>query len=89
MTALNNRNGILLMLAAMAGFTLEDVFIKQLSSTIPTGQILITSGIVGSIFFGYISFAKGQKLFSADVWTRKTIARMLGEGILRERRLAT
>lgn len=69
------------MLAAMAGFTLEDVFIKQLSSTISTGQILVTSGIVGTIFFGWVSVAKGHQIMNADAWTPATIGRMVGEAI--------
>lgn len=78
---MNNRNGILLMLAAMAGFTLEDVFVKQLSGTFSTAQILMTSGIFGSVFFAAVSVSKGHKVLSADVWTPATLARMLGEAI--------
>jgi len=69
------------MLAAMAGFTLEDVFIKQLSSTFSISQILMTSGVFGSIFFTMINVSKGHKIFRFDVWTRATIVRMLGEAI--------
>lgn len=38
------------MLAAMAGFTIEDAFIKQLSSTISIGQILIIIGLCSCVF---------------------------------------
>ena len=69
------------MLAAMAGFTLEDVFIKQLSSTFSTSQILMTSGVFGTIFFTTVCISKGQKIIAPNVWTRATIARMLGEAI--------
>ena len=78
---MNNRTGILLMLAAMLGFTLEDVFIKQLSSTFSTAQILMTSGVFGSVFFTTVNLRKGYKFLKADVWTKATIARMLGEAI--------
>ena len=78
---MNNRTGILLMLAAMLGFTLEDVFIKQLSSTFSTAQILMTSGVFGSVFFTAVNLRKGHKFLKADVWTKATIARMLGEAI--------
>lgn len=78
---MNNRNGILLMLFAMAGFTLEDVFIKQLSSTFSTSQILMTSGVFGSLFFAGASVAKGHTVFRTNVWTRASIFRMLGEAI--------
>ena len=69
------------MLAAMLGFTLEDVFIKQLSNTFSTAQILMTSGVFGSIFFTAVNISKGHKFLKADVWTKATIARMLGEAI--------
>ena len=69
------------MLAAMLGFTLEDVFIKQLSTTFSTAQILMTSAVFGSIFFIAISIIKGHQFLRADIWTRATIARMLGEAI--------
>lgn len=78
---MNNRTGILLMLAAMLGFTLEDVFIKQLSSTFSTAQILMTSGVFGSVFFTAVNLRKGHKFLKADVWTKAIIARMLGEAI--------
>lgn len=69
------------MLAAMAGFTLEDAFIKQLSGTFSTAQILMTSGVFGSLFFAVVNISKGHKMLSADVWTRATLIRMLAEAI--------
>lgn len=78
---MNNLNGILLMIAAMAGFALEDLFMKLLSSTISTGQILITLGACSSVVFALMAHAKGHNIFAAHVWTRVTIARTLAEGI--------
>lgn len=69
------------MLAAMAGFTLEDVFIKQLSGTFSTSQLLMTSGVFGLVFFTVVSSSKGHSILRADVWTRATLARMFGEAI--------
>lgn len=48
---MNNSQGILLMIAAMAGFALEDMFIKTLSKTLPTGQILMMLGLGGAFCF--------------------------------------
>ncbi len=78
---MNNRNGILLMLCAMAGFTLEDVFFKQLSATFSTAQLLLTSGVFGTLFFATMSLRKGHSLFSAHNWTRISLLRMLGEAV--------
>lgn len=69
------------MLAAMAGFTLEDVFIKQLSSSFSTAQLLMTSGVFGTVFFAAVSLKKGHKMFSSVAWTQTTFLRMLGEAI--------
>ncbi len=77
----NNRDGILLMVAAMAGFTMEDLFIKQLSSTISIGQILITLGVCSSVFFALMAVWKGHSLLAGSAWTRATITRMFAESI--------
>ena len=78
---MNNRNGILLVIASMAGFTIEDMFIKQLSTTIPTGQILLTLGACGALIFALMARAKGRRLFARHAWTGPTIARALSEAV--------
>lgn len=78
---MNNRNGILLMLCSMAGFTLEDVFFKQLSVNFSTAQILLVSGIFGTLFFGAVSLRKRQPIFSTRVWTPILLVRMICEAI--------
>ena len=78
---MNNLNGILLMIAAMAGFALEDLFVKLLSSTISTGQILITLGVCSGTVFALMATYKGRNIFASNVWTRSTIARALAEAI--------
>ncbi|MEM7068687.1 MAG: DMT family transporter [Pseudomonadota bacterium] len=78
---MNNLNGILLMIAAMAGFALEDMFVKQLSSTISISQILITLGICSSTVFALMAKSKGHKLFAAHAWTMPALARMLAEAV--------
>ena len=69
------------MLAAMAGFTLEDSFIKQLSSTVSIGQILMVVGFFGTVFFALLALTRGRKIAVPSVWTRATIARMVAETI--------
>jgi drug/metabolite transporter (DMT)-like permease len=78
---MNNLNGILLMIAAMAGFALEDLFVKLLSSTVSTGQILIILGISSSIIFALLARSKGHNIFATHAWTRATIARALAESV--------
>ena len=67
------------MILAMAGFSLEDMFIKQLSSTIPVGQILVVVGLFSSVFFALMAKAKGHKIFARHVWTSATITRIFAE----------
>jgi drug/metabolite transporter (DMT)-like permease len=64
---MNNLNGILLMILAMVGFTLEDVFIKQLSTSISTSQILITLGVFSATVFALMARAKGHNVFARHV----------------------
>ncbi len=67
------------MLVAMAGFTVEDAFIKQLSSTISNGQILIIIGFFSSVFFALLAVTRGRNLLASGVWTRATLTRMCAE----------
>jgi drug/metabolite transporter (DMT)-like permease len=78
---MNNLNGILLMIAAMAGFAIEDLFVKLLSRTIPTSQILITLGFFGSIIFALMARSKGHNIFADQAWTRATLARAAAEAL--------
>jgi len=78
---MNNLNGILLMILAMVGFTLEDVFVKQLSVTIPVSQILITLGIFSATVFALMARFKGHNVFARHAWTTTTLLRTFAEGI--------
>lgn len=78
---MNNFKGILLMLIAMAGFTMEDLFMKKLSVNLSTGQILITLGFGSSLVFALIAKSKGYKLTAKIFWSKGMIIRQLAEGI--------
>jgi len=78
---MNNLNGILLMIAAMVGFTLEDVFVKQLSATIPISQILITLGLFSATTFALMARFKGHNVFARHAWTPTTLLRTFAEGV--------
>lgn len=79
--SINNRKGILFMLAAMAGFTIEDAFIKHLSSSISIGQILMVIGFCSAVFFALMAVSRGHQLLAPHVWTRTTCIRMVAEAI--------
>ncbi len=78
---MNNLNGIFLVIASMAGFTLEDMFIKQLSVTIPVGQIMLVLGFSGAVIFAVMARFKGRNLLARNAWTRTMMARALFEAI--------
>ena len=52
------------MLIAMAGFTMEDLFMKKLSVNLSTGQILITLGFGSSLVFALM--AKSRRVQSRE-----------------------
>lgn len=75
----DNLRGALLMTMAMAGFALEDMFIKLLAGAVPIGQILVMLGAGGAVVFATLAMRKGQALFSADMASRAMVIRNIGE----------
>ena len=78
---MNNFKGFLLMLIAMAGFTMEDLFMKKLSVNLSTGQILITLGFGSSLVFALMAKSKGYKLTAKIFWSKGMLIRQFAEGI--------
>jgi drug/metabolite transporter (DMT)-like permease len=56
---MNNLRASAFMVAAMAGFALEDALIKLLSATVPTGQIILALGLLGTLAFAGLAAAQG------------------------------
>jgi len=77
----DNLRGAILMALAMAGFALEDMFIKLLADTVPVGQILIMLGLGGAVAFGIIAHRKGQQVLSPALLSRTILIRNLAEMI--------
>ncbi len=67
------------MVAAMAGFAFEDVFVKAASAMLPVSQILIILGLGGAFVFACIATLRGERLFRMDVISRLMRFRMLFE----------
>ena len=78
---MNNLNGILLVIASMAAFTVEDMFIKHLSTTISVGQILIILGMGSATIFALLAHRKGHSLTAASAWKPLFLLRALSEAI--------
>jgi drug/metabolite transporter (DMT)-like permease len=77
----NNLNGILFIIAAMAAFTLEDMFIKRLSGDVPVGQILMLLGLGSGTVFAAAAVYRGDNLFAPAAWRGAAILRTLSEAV--------
>ncbi len=55
------------MVAAQAGFALEDVFIKAAAAQMPTSQVLILLGIAGAAIFGALCAWRGEPVIFKDL----------------------
>jgi drug/metabolite transporter (DMT)-like permease len=62
-----NLLGSVWMIASMAGFAVEDTFIKAASTTLPIAQILILFGLGGALLFAFIAVMNKEPLFTKDV----------------------
>ncbi|SLN42170.1 EamA-like transporter family protein [Roseivivax jejudonensis] len=76
---MDNVRGITLMVLAMAGFAIEDAFIKAAADTLPIGQILLTIGIVGGGAFALFVRARGTRLLTRTLLHPAVIARNVAE----------
>ncbi len=71
--------GSLLMVVAMLGFALEDMFIKSAAHSLPVGQILIIFGLGGTVIFMGLARAQGQRLLHPAICTRPLLLRSAAE----------
>ncbi len=64
MTNNANLRGPILMSLAMAGFAIEDMFIKLAAETLPAGQVLLVLALGGTLIFGAAARVQGVTLWS-------------------------
>ena len=76
---MDNLRGALLMVAAMAGFAVEDMFIKLTADALPVGQIIAMLGVGGGAIFAVVLRAQHKPLWSRDMATLPILLRALGE----------
>ncbi len=77
--ASENLRGILWMIAAMAGFALEDTFIKLAAGTLPLGPVVVVFGLGGCLFFAALTRARGLALFPPAARSRPVLWRAVFE----------
>lgn len=78
---MENIRGILWMIAAMAGFALEDSFVKLAAGSLPLGPVVTVFGLGGFLFFAALTLARGQPLVTADTLSRAVLLRAVFEVI--------
>lgn len=78
---MNNVNGILLVIGAMAAFTLEDMFIKRLSVTVPTGQVMMVLGVFCGLTFAAMAVVTRKRIFDPAAWQPLLLIRAATEAV--------
>jgi drug/metabolite transporter (DMT)-like permease len=76
---MDNIRGAALMVIAMLGFALEDMFIKLLADALSVGQIIFMLGVGGATVFGTVVLLQGRALFSRDMLILPILLRAIGE----------
>lgn len=77
----DNLRGIVLMIASMAGFAAEDMFIKWAASDLPAGQILLLIGLAGGAVFALFARMQGQRTLTPAALHPAVLGRNAGEMI--------
>lgn len=78
---MENLRGIVLMVASMAGFAIEDMFVKWAASAVPTGQILLLLSAFGTTVFTLLSWRQGVKFWDHSALNPAVLWRNGGEMI--------
>tara|TARA_B100001540_G_scaffold298633_1_gene302329 strand:- start:4181 stop:5077 length:897 start_codon:yes stop_codon:yes gene_type:complete len=74
-----NLTGSAWMVAAMAAFSIEDVFIKAASASLPVSQLLVIFGAGGALVFACSALLRGERLVSREVASAPMLIRVLFE----------
>jgi len=76
---MDNLKGAALMVAAMAFFAIEDMYVKKLAGVISVGMLLTLLGIGGGTVFAVIAKAQGRRLLTRELLSRPVMLRNVGE----------
>ena len=74
-----NLRGSLWMVAAMAGFAVEDMFLKSAARSVPVGQILMIFGTGGMLAFAALAARRGERVLHPAILTKPILLRALFE----------
>lgn len=67
------------MVAAMAGFAVEDMFLKSAAKTLPVGLILMIFGAGGMLAFAVLALRRGERVLHPAILTRPILIRAVFE----------
>ena len=70
-----NLRGSLLMVAAMAGFAVEDMFLKSAARLMPVGEVITLFGLGGMVIFAVLTMARGEVVFPRALLSRPMLVR--------------
>lgn len=76
---MGNLRGSLLMVAAMAGFSVEDMFLKAAALTVPVGEILMLFGTGGMICFAVLAKRRGERVLHPAILSPAILVRAVFE----------
>lgn len=71
----DNHRGALYMTASMAGFAVEDVFVKAAARGLPLGQVLLTIGLSGMLIFVAMAARRREALLPSAFLSRPMLVR--------------
>jgi drug/metabolite transporter (DMT)-like permease len=71
----DNLRGSLLMVAAMAGFAVEDMFLKAAARLMPLGEVLMIFGAIGTVAFALMALGRREAPFPRAGLTRPLLIR--------------
>lgn len=71
----DNQRGSLFMTLSMAGFAVEDMFIKSTAQSLPVGQVLLVMGLCGALWFALTSFRAGETALPGALLSRTMAVR--------------
>ncbi len=76
-----NLRGALFMVAAMAGFGLEDMFLKSAAAFLPVGEIVILFGLGGLVFFSGLAMYRGEPVLHPSMLAPSMLFRAMFESV--------
>lgn len=71
----DNLTGSMMMVASMAGFAIEDMFLKAASTRVALGQVLMVFGLAGTLIFAALVRRRGERILHPAILSPRMIAR--------------